>query len=76
MFKYFLILLFLINISIKANAEIIKKIEIDGNSKISLETMKVFANFNIGDDMSNSQLNNLVKDLYEIKILNTHKSPT
>ena len=65
MFKYFLILLFLINISIKANAEIIKKIEIDGNSKISVETMKVFANFNIGDDMSNSQLNNLVKDLYE-----------
>ena len=65
MLKYFLILLFFIQIAVKVNAEIIKKIEIVGNSKISIETMKVFGNFDIGDNISNSQMNNLIKDLYE-----------
>ena len=65
MLKYFLILLFFIQIAVKVNAEIIKKIEIVGNSKISMETMKVFGNFDIGDNISNSQMNNLIKDLYE-----------
>ena len=48
-----------------ATAEIIKDINISGNNRISKETLLVFSKMNIGDDLSSTDLNNILKDLYE-----------
>ena len=59
-----LILKFLFTSSI-SSAEIIKKIEIQGNERISSETIKMFSKTFIGDDVSENDLNNILKDVYE-----------
>ena len=46
------------------NAEIVKKVEIKGNNRISDETIKVYGNVRIDKDYSEIDLNNLIKDLY------------
>ncbi len=45
-------------------AEIIKKINIEGNERISVETIKMFADVSIGDDLSDYDLNMILKKLY------------
>jgi len=64
--KYFLsltvIILLLINHS---NAEKVLKIEVLGNDRIPLETIKMLSNINIGDEVSANQINNLIKNLYQ-----------
>ena len=47
-----------------SNAEIIKKITISGNDRISSETILVFASVKIGDDIGNDKLNEIVNNLY------------
>ena len=61
-FILFLIYLFLSSIS---NAEIIKKIEIIGNDRIPDETIKMFSNINIGDDVKSDDLNIILKNVYD-----------
>ena len=46
-------------------AEIVKKIEISGNNRVNSETIEMFSNISIGDDISSDDLNNSLKDLYE-----------
>ena len=48
------------------NAEIVKKIEINGNKRISDETIKVYGEFkdSLGQDLSKSDLNRILKNLY------------
>ena len=48
------------------NAEIIKKIEINGNKRISDETIKVYGEFrdSLGQDLSKSDLDRILKNLY------------
>ena len=56
-------LFFLANIS---NAEIVNKIEINGNQRVSDETVKVYGEIKpIGSDYNKSDLNNKIKKLYE-----------
>ena len=45
-------------------AEIINKINIEGNKRISTETIKMFADVSIGDDLSDNDLNKILKKLY------------
>ncbi len=45
-------------------AEIVNKIEIQGNERIPDETIKMFSKTNIGDDVSEKDLNNILKDIY------------
>ena len=59
-----LILLFFSFIS-SSNSEIINKIVIDGNNRISNETFSVFGNYKIGDDYYIKDLDRLLKNLYE-----------
>ncbi len=47
-----------------SKAEIINKINIEGNARISTETIKMFADVSIGDDLSENDLNQLLKKLY------------
>ena len=45
-------------------SEIIKNIEINGNERISKDTIKLFSKINIGDDINNNDVNRILKDLY------------
>ena len=45
-------------------AEIVNKFEIQGNERIPDETIKMFSKTNIGDDVSEEDLNNILKDIY------------
>ena len=46
-------------------AKKINNIVIKGNERISSETIKVFSGVNSGDDLSDKDLNKILKDLYE-----------
>ncbi len=48
-----------------ANAEIIEKIDIKGNKRISEATIKVLGELRIGEDYDNNKLNNVIKNLYD-----------
>ena len=48
-----------------SNAEVVKKIEIKGNERITLETIVVFGDINLGSDYKSSDLNLLIKKLYD-----------
>ena len=65
MFKFFIIkLFFLLHFSL-TNAEVIKKIEIDGNNRIPDETIIMFSKVKVSDDINQSDINNILKDIYE-----------
>ena len=60
--KIILLVFFLISY---ANAEILKKIQINGNKRISDETIKIFANLEINQELSKSSLDKAIKNLYK-----------
>ena len=48
-----------------SNAEVVKKIEISGNKRISDETIKVYGEINeLNSDFSKNDLNSILKNLY------------
>ena len=65
------IIVFLITFAISSlstnllNAEIIKNIQIEGNDRISNETIKLFSNKSINDYLKENDLNIILKDLYD-----------
>ena len=48
-----------------ANAEIVKKIDVIGNDRISSKTIILFSNTQINEDIKDDDLNNIIKNLYE-----------
>ena len=46
------------------NAEIINKIEVKGNDRISSETIKMFSEVSTKDDLNENDLNRILKNLY------------
>ena len=56
-----LYLLFLIN---PLSAEIIKKIDISGNDRLSDETIKVYGDISINQNVDNFKINQIIKNLY------------
>ena len=66
MFKIkILIFIFLFGYSISSNAEVIKQIQINGNERISEQTIINFADIKIGKDVKPDELNIFLKNLYE-----------
>ena len=61
----FYINLFLIIFSNISYAEVIEKITINGNQRISSKTISIFSNVKIKQNINNEDLNNIVKSLYE-----------
>ena len=47
-----------------SNAEIIEDIQVDGNKRIPYETILMFSKTNLGDDINENELNNVLKNLY------------
>ena len=60
---FFVIIFFVF--STQSFADIIKEIEINGNKRISNETITVLGNINKGEDLNSNQLNIILKNLYE-----------
>ena len=59
-----LILFFLILIPKISYSEIVNKIEIIGNERISKETIKMFSKINIGDNINENDVNEILKRIY------------
>ena len=57
MIKYFIFFCFFLTKFTLVNAEIVKSISINGNDRITDETVIIFSNTNIGDDLLISDLN-------------------
>ena len=66
MYKIFLKTLFLTLFFMGVSkSTIIEKIEINGNLRVNNETIKMFTGIKVGDDLTNNQLNDALKKLYE-----------
>jgi len=63
-FNLYIICIFLISIKSFA-AEIIKKIEINGNDRVSDETIKMFSSVDVNQKLSSSDINNILKLIYD-----------
>ena len=61
-FLSLLIFFFVVTSPIKA--EIINKISIDGNERISSETIQMFSGVSLNDDLFDNDLNEILKKLY------------
>ena len=59
----FLILLSLLCVS-QVNSEIVKKIEILGNKRVSDETIKIYGEIKINQDYSPKEVNGILNNLY------------
>ena len=46
-------------------SEIAKKIEVKGNDRISTETIILFSQVKVNDNISEIELNNIIKNLFE-----------
>ncbi|MDB0038685.1 outer membrane protein assembly factor BamA, partial [Candidatus Pelagibacter sp.] len=51
-------------------SEIIKKIEIKGNNRISNETILMFSKIDTGQSVNNNKINQILKDLYNSNFFN------
>ncbi len=61
---FIFIFIFLISLSSHSYSETVKKIEIKGNDRISPETIMVFGDIAIGKNYESSDVNSLIKKLY------------
>ncbi len=52
-------------LAILSNAEVIKDIKVEGNKRISSDTIKVLGSVTVNDVISSSNLNEILKNLYE-----------
>ena len=62
--KFVKINIFLIFLSSFSYAEVVNKIEINGNLRVSQETIEVLGDFNLGDNLDKNNLNQILKNLY------------
>ena len=66
MFKkiFFLFFLFFLYFPNSSNSEIIKNIKVEGNVRISSETINVFSQVSINDNLESSEINDVLKKIY------------
>ena len=57
-----ILILFIITIS--ASSEIVKEIKVDGNERVSTETVKIFSGVKINSDLTSNQINDILKNLF------------
>ncbi len=62
---FVVIILYFIFFSANSYSEIVKKVEVKGNVRISLETIMIFGDVSIGKNYEGSDVNLLIKKLYE-----------
>ena len=62
---FFTIFCLLIFSSASSYSEIVNKLEVKGNERISPETIAIFGDITIGKNYESSDINSLIKKLYE-----------
>ena len=62
--KIFVILFYFLFIN-SLFAEVLKKIEVNGNKRISSETIKVYGDLQLNKDYQNKDINDVIKKLYD-----------
>ena len=68
-YKIYLFLMIIFSLSTLATkAEIINKINVEGNQRISSETIQMFSGTSINEDLSENDLNDILKKLYETNL--------
>ena len=65
MFKFLNTILLFILLTTKSYSEIINKVNVINNDRITQETILVFSNIEIGKNYSPNDLNEIIKDLYK-----------
>ena len=65
MFKYITALFFSFFFTINVNAELVNKLNITGNERISSETIKVYGGLKLNQDYNSTDINNILKNLYD-----------
>ncbi len=63
--RLFIYIIFMVIFSFKVNAEIINKIEIEGNNRISNSNIILFGKIELNEDHDNNKINRILKNLYE-----------
>ena len=63
--KFITVLLLIISLSLTVKAEVVKKIIVNNNDRISLNTIKTYGNIKVDTDYSSDDLNIILKNLYE-----------
>ena len=64
-YKIYLTVVFFIIFIGQSHAEVVKKIEIIGNDRISNDTIILFSEVSINDEINDLDLNNLIKNLFD-----------
>ena len=65
MFKKFLIINIFLLFSLLANAEEVKNILVEGNQRVSKQTIQLYSGIDIGKDYTSQDLDRILKNLYE-----------
>ena len=69
MFKFFInftyLMIILFSLSFKSFADIVKEIKVNGNERISTQTIILFSKAQINNDIDNEDLNFFLKNLYQ-----------
>ena len=63
--KIFFLLIIFFSISSMSFSEIVKDIKVKGNERVSDKSIEMFSNINIGDDVDQDQLNQILKNVYD-----------
>ena len=62
---FLLLILFCFFLSATSRSEVIKEIKVNGNERISDETIKMFSTIKLNQDINDDDLNKITKDLYQ-----------
>ena len=60
----YILTVFLFFLTTSLNAEVVNKIEINGNKRVSDETVKVYGSISLGKDLSKSDIDKILQNLY------------
>ncbi len=63
--KIFFLVIIFFSISSISFSEIVKDIKVKGNERVSDKSIEMFSNINIGDDVDQDQLNQILKKVYD-----------
>ena len=58
------VIIFIISLFSFAYAEVIKKIEVSGNDRVSIETIKMFSSVSVNQNLEKEELNKILKNIY------------
>ncbi|WP_440909445.1 outer membrane protein assembly factor BamA [Candidatus Pelagibacter sp.] len=70
MFKFIIIKIFFLFYFSIVNAEVIKKIEIEGNDRIPDQTIVMFSKVKVNDDINQNDVNKILKEIYDTNYFN------